>query len=243
MKKLTLLLIVLFTINISTAQTSKAKVNQIIKEQSDGIVNNSQKGVATVYNDGKSVVTTVYSDLKSSAPKVYKALESLAKELKTTTDALWVILVKQQLVWSICFLILTLTSIFNWFLFYKRNVNIKLKEENFIIGKEDVYVDIENPKFEKDYYERYERYKDNSSYRSELADIRFKKTIRGYEGQRDILLPIINPTNNWFKYLHLIICLGLSLLSIYHFSDMLTGFINPEYSALTTILKMVNQLK
>lgn len=42
MKKLTLLLIVLFTINISTAQTSKAEVKQIIKEQSDGIVNNSQ---------------------------------------------------------------------------------------------------------------------------------------------------------------------------------------------------------
>jgi hypothetical protein len=243
MKKLALLLIVLFTINISTAQTSKTEIKQIIKEQSDGIVSNSQKGVATVYNDSKSVVTTVYGDLKSSAPKVYKALESLAKELKTTTDALWIILVKQQLVWSICFLILTLTSIINWFLFYKRNLNIKLKEENFIIGKEDVYVDIENPKFEKDYFERYERCKGNSSYRSELADIRFQKVIRSCEGQRDILLPIINPTNNWFKYLHLIICLVLSLLSIYHFSDMLTGIMNPEFGALKTITMVVQSFK
>lgn len=243
MKKLTLLLIVLFTINISTAQTSKAEVKQIIREQSDGIVNNSQKGVATVYNDSKSVVTTVYSDLKNSAPKVYKALESLAKELKTTTDALWVILVKQQLVWSICFLILTLTSIFNWFLFYKRNLNIKLTEIDFIKGQEDVFEEIPNPKFDENYHERYKPYIGNSSYRQALADIRFLKTIRSEAGKKDILLPIENPTNNWFKYLHLIICLCLSLLSIYHFGDMLTGFINPEFGALKTITMVVQSFK
>ena len=224
MKKLTLLLIVLFTINISTAQTSKAEVKQIIKEQSDGIVNNSQKGVATVYNDGKSVVTTVYSDLKSSAPKVYKALESLAKELKTTTDALWFILVKQQLVWSIGFLILTLTSIFNWFIFYKRNLNIKLTEQDFVKGEKDIIGEVVN--------KEYSKYRNND-----------KEMINGPIGKEEILIPIVNSNNNWFKYLHLIICICLSLLSIYHFSDMLTGFINPEFGALKTITMVVQSFK
>lgn len=228
MKKLTLLLIVLFTINISTAQTSKAEINQIIKEQSDGIVNNSKNGISTVYTDSKSAVTTVYSDLKTSAPKVYQALESLAKELKTTTDALWVILVKQQLVWSICFLILTLTSIFNWFLFYKRNLNTKLTEQDFVKGEKTSYNGIKNP--------------DYSSY-APKGDIRSELYITKDKYKEEILIPIVNPNNNWFKYLHLIICICLSILSIYHFSDMLTGFINPEFGALKTITRVVQSFK
>lgn len=226
MKKLTLLLIVLFTINISTAQTSKDEVKQIIKEQSDGIVNNSQKGVATVYNDGKSVVTTVYSDLKSSAPKVYKALESLAKELKTTTDALWVILVKQQLVWSICFLILTLSALFNWFIFYKRNLSVKLTEQDFVKGNKINKESVKNPE-----------------YTSYSSGDRGKILLEITESEEEILIPIVNPNNNWFKYLHLIICIGLSGLSIHHFSDMLTGFINPEFGALKTITMVVQSFK
>lgn len=196
------------------------------KQEIAKIANESKNGISTVYTDSKSAVATVYSDLKTSAPKVYKALESLAKELKTTTDALWIILVKQQLVWSICFLILTFTSILNWFLFYKRNLNIKLTENDFIVGQKDNVEIMNNP--------------DYSAYGT---GERGKTYLSINKGKEDILIPIENSTNNWFKYLHLTICLGLSGLSIYHFSDMLTGFINPEFGALKTITMVIQSFK
>ena len=219
MKKI-ILFIALMTMTLSFAQTSKAEINRIIKEQSDGIITPAQKGISTVYKDGKNTISTVYNDIKSLSPKVESAIKSLATELKTTTNALWIILVRQQLVWSICFLILTITSIFNWFIFYKRNLNSRTTEDDFVKGQK-IFDHAVNPD--------YDRYKTGSE--------QFLKT------QEDILIPIINSNNTWFKYLHLIICIGLSGLSIYHFSDMLTGFINPEFGALKTIVEVATKLK
>ncbi len=224
--KTKILFIALMTMTLSFAQTSKAEINKIIKEQSDGIVTSSQKGVSTVYNDGTSVIKTVYNDAKSLSPKIESAIKSLATELKTTTNALWDILVRQQLVWSIGFLILTLISIFNWYLFYKRNLNIKLTEEDFVKGLKYVSTKEENPE-----YYSYETNKDSKRYYKYLKE------------PTEILIPLVNPNNTWFKYLHLIICLSLSLLSIYHFSNMLTGFINPEFGALKTIAEIAIKLK
>ena len=220
MKKI-ILFIALMTMTLSFAQS----------KQVDKILDTSKDGVSTVYNDGKQAVSTVYNDVKSLSPKVESAIKSLATELKTTTNALWVILVKQQLVWSICFLILTLSSLLNWFIFYKRNLN-KLTEKDFIIGKKPIFGDILNTNYDK-YYTKYD------------DDIRGKMYIKSDTptGEEDILLPITNPNNIWFKYLHLIICIGLSGLSVYHFSDMLTGFINPSYGALKTIVQVAHSLK
>ena len=224
MKKL-----LLFIVNMSMTLTFAQE------KQIDKVLDNSEKGVSTVYNDGKAVVQTIYSDAKKLSPKIESAIKSLATELKTTTDMLWVILVRQQLVWSIGFLILTLTSIFNWFLFYKRNLNIRLTEQDFVKGKKSIIDDILNPIYDN-FYAKREEYKD---------DPRSQATIKGIiEGaEEEILIPIVNPNNNSFKYLHLIICLGLSGLSIYHFSDMLTGFINPEFGALKTIVQVASSLK
>jgi len=224
MKKL-LLFIAIMSMTLTFAQ----------EKQIDKVLDNSEKGVSTVYNDGKAVVQTIYSDAKKLSPKIESAIKSLATELKTTTDMLWVILVRQQLVWSIGFLILTLTSIFNWFLFYKRNLNIRLTEQDFVKGKKSIIDDILNPIYDN-FYAKREEYKD---------DPRSQATIKGIiEGaEEEILIPIVNPNNNSFKYLHLIICLGLSGLSIYHFSDMLTGFINPEFGALKTIVQVASSLK
>ena len=95
----------------------------IINAQATKVLDQSSKAVETVYKDGKNGISTVYNDLKSATPQIKNAIESLSKELKTSSDSLWKILVKQQLVWSWCFLILIFSSIFNWFLFYKRNLN------------------------------------------------------------------------------------------------------------------------
>ncbi|MFZ2965620.1 MAG: hypothetical protein WA079_01470 [Leuconostoc falkenbergense] len=211
--KLKLLFAALMTMTLSFAQ----------KKQVDKIIDNSKDGVSTVYNDSKEAVSTVYNDVKSMSPKVEEAVKSLAEQFKTTTNALWNILVKQQLVWSICFLILTLTSIFNWWLFYKRNLQIKLTKDDFVTGQRDIIGEIPNP--------NYNRYGDSDS-----------QMINGPVGKEEILLLISNPNNNWFKYLHLFICITLSVFSFYHFSDMLTGFFNPEYGALQTIMKVATKL-
>lgn len=228
--KTKILFIALITMSLSFAQTNKSEINQIIKEQSDGIPGQKpfKEGVATVYQDGTAVVKTVYNDAKSLSPKIESAIKSLAAELKTTTNALWSILVRQQLVWSIGFLILTLASIFNWYLFYKRNLNIKLSENDFVKGKKINKESFKNPD--------YSPYADIKTAKSEMY-------ISKDQSEEEILLPIINHTNTWFKWLHLTICLSLSLLSIYHFSDMLTGFINPEFGALKTIAEIAIKLK
>ena len=135
--KTKILFIALMTMTLSFAQS----------KQVDKILDTSKDGVSTVYNDGKQAVSTVYNDVKSLSPKVESAIKSLATELKTTTNALWIILVKQQLVWSIGFLILTLTSVINWFIFYKRYLN-KLNKNDFIIGKKPIFGDILNTNYD-----------------------------------------------------------------------------------------------
>lgn len=230
MKTKILLFIAIMSMPLTFAQTSKSEIKHIIKEQSDGIPGQKpfKEGIATVYKDGTSVVKTVYNDVKSLSPKIESAIGSLAESFKTTTNNVWNILVKQQLVWSIGFLILTLTSIFNWYLFYKRNLNNKLSEKDFVKG---IKINKES-----------ELNKDYSSYASK-NDSRSNRYIFKEISEEEILIPIINPNNIWFKYLHLTICIGLSGLSIYHFSDMLTGFINPEFGALKTIAEVASKLK
>lgn len=225
MKKI-ILFIALMTITLSFTQTSKAEIAHIIKEQSDGIPGQKPylQGVSTAYNDGKQAVSTVYNDVKSLSPKVESAIKSLATELKTTTNALWIILVRQQLVWSIGFLILTLSALLNWFMFCKRNLNNNLKYDKVkVINQKLFYVEGTKESDVKNY---------PNSYAPKYKDI-----------EEEELQLIPNSTIPKFKYLHLIICLGLSGLSIYHFSDMLTGIINPEFGALKTIIEVATKLK
>jgi hypothetical protein len=220
--KLKLLFVALMTMTLSFAQ----------EKQVDKIIDNSKDGVSTVYNDGKEAVSTVYKDVKSMSPKVEEAVKSLAEQFKTTTNALWNILVKQQLVWSICFLILTLTSIFNWWLFYKRNLNTNIKDSDYVVGEKDMIGDVPNPQYDRYYADR-------------TGDIRSKPFIPGIIGGKENILLFkgdVKLQNNWFKYLHLVICITLSVFSFYHFSDMLTGFFNPEYGALQTIMKVATKL-
>lgn len=193
-------------------------------KQVDKILNNSEEGVSTVYNDGKLLTKTVYNDVKALSPKFEKAAGSLAEQFKTTTNNVWKILVKQQLVWSIGFLILTLSSLFNWYLFYKRNLNTKLTEKDFVKGEKDIISKIPNPHY--------------NSYNSESS-----KEIFGPVGKEEILIPIENRNNSWFKGFHLVVCVLLSIGSVYFFPDMLTGFINPEFGALKTIAELAIQLK
>lgn len=224
MKKL-ITLSMLLIITLATAQqTSKKEIEQIIKDQSDGIYNNTTSATKTVYTDGKEAISTVYKDAKSLTPKITQGINEIAKGLKIGAESVWHILVKQQLVWSICFLILTIVSVFNWFMFYRRYLNNKLTEENFVKGQEDIISEIENP--------NYNKYSSSS-----------RQFMQGSVGKRDILIPIQNQNNKWFSKFHFVICVCLSVFSAYHFGSMLTGFLNPEYGAMKDILFVALKLK
>lgn len=210
MKKTILLLALAFSLSINA--------------QKNNALNNSSEAIETVYKDSKIGISTVYNDLKSTTPQIKNALEALSKELKTTSDSLWKILVKQQLVWSWCFLILILSSAFNWFLFYRRNLSKDLKYDKVRIIKQKLM------------YREGLTEKDIESYPN--------SNRRSYSNVEEEELRLV-PNSNvpYFKYLHLAICLTLSVFSFLHFSDMLTGFINPEFGALKTITEVIKTIK
>lgn len=192
---------------------------------------------ASMKDTSKVNLSTVYHDVKNgmdvNAPKIEKAIGTIAKDLKVTADKVWNILVKQQKVWSYCFLLLTLSALINWHFFYKNNF-IRLSEKTSVIGKRDIKRQIENPQFES-YYEGRSGYKD---------DIRSKRYIDSEIGTEDILLPLFTTASiKWFKYLHLAICLTLSIFSYLHFASMLTGFLNPEFGAMQTIAEVAQNIK
>jgi len=230
-KAITFLLLIV--INFSFAQkTSKEEINKIIKEQSDGVYNNTASATKTVYSDGKEAISTVYKDAKSLSPKIAQGINEIAKGLKIGAESVWNILVKQQKVWSICFLILTIASLMNWFIFYKRYLSKKI-ESDFIKGKRDLYESVINPDYDSYYYGK-ETFKDN---------VKSKKILSEKVGEEDILIPIENNNNIYFKYAHFLICITMSIFSFYHFGAMLTGFLNPEYGAMKDILFVALKLK
>ena len=197
-------------------------VSTFVNAQNDKVSLQTSKPLETVYKDSKNGISTVYNDLKSTTPQIKSALELLSKELKTTTDALWLILVKQQLVWSWCFLILIFSSFVNWFLFYKRNFTNLKYEKVQVVNQEYTYPDGTD-------LEDAEKYS------------HLRQKYRSVKEEGLCLIP--DSTILWFKYVHLAICITLSVFSFLHFLDMLTGFINPEFGALKTITQVVQNLK
>ena len=210
MKKTILLLVLAFSLTINA--------------QKNNSLNKSSKAIETVYADSKDGITTVYNDLKSTTPQIKNALQALSKELKTTSDSLWRILVKQQLVWSWCFLILIFSSAFNWFLFYKRNLSKDLKYDRVRVIKQKLM------------------YKEGTSEKdAENFPNSYGKSYANVEEEE---LRIVHNSNMpYFKYIHLAMCITLSVFSFLHFSDMLTGFINPEFGALKTITEVIKNIK
>lgn len=114
------------TIFASTSQT----VDKIDK-QATGIVDKTSNGIDKVYTDGTNAIGTVYTDVKSLAPKVESAIKSLAQGLKVGAESVWKILVKQQKVWSWCYLIGFVLAIGSWIHFYCRySASSKRKTED-----------------------------------------------------------------------------------------------------------------
>jgi hypothetical protein len=185
MKKLLTILLICISIN-TYSETSKEEKDKIIKEQSDGIPGQS----IDTSNSGELTVKEVYNDVKDQGSNIQKTLKSLASSLKVTVDKVWDILVKQQLVYSIAYLIGMILTLFSWFHFYYR-----INQGN---------------KNTREKYSGYKVWRDS-----------------------DTAVCIISGT----------MALIGTIVSIVHFQSMLTGFINPEYGAIETILKTAQKLK
>ena len=216
----------------------KKLILALLLTSSMSFANDTKETAKQVYSDGKSAVTTVYEDAKSLAPYNENSIKSLAKGLKVGAESVWDILVKQQLVWSICFSILTLSSLLNWYSFYRRMYPSKQNIE-YTVLKREILIDVPNPQYDK-YYDNKPDYK---------YDIKAQRTIKGpsggfeeYNAPKQIIESWSN-TKEAFHWLHFVICCILSYFSFINFADMMTGFINPEFGAMKNIAELALQLK
>lgn len=111
MKRIILLCSIFLLSNLVYSQEQKS-ITYVFDKVSNSI--------ERVYSDGTKVVEATTAQAKILAPKLEKALESLSTQLKVSAQEVWDILIKQQLVWSICILLALLVTIFSWFHFYYR---------------------------------------------------------------------------------------------------------------------------
>lgn len=198
-------------------------LNLFAQEESN---NNEKITKETIYNDGKEVVKTTYEDIKSLTPEIEDALKTLSKKFNTSINGLWGILVKQQKVYSFGYLCLFLASMFNWFLFYKN-------KDEFSKPREVIKLKIPVQKL---LYDEGEKERDTVEFSS-----LYGRKYRTIEEEKIVMKPV-----DYFKIpikeLHFIFCIILTIGNIYFFQDMLTGFINPEYGALKTIVETSNSI-
>jgi hypothetical protein len=107
-----------------------------ISKSIDKNVDKIEKGTKTFYGDVKDGTVTIYQDAKDVVkyltPEAKNLIVKIAQKLEKTTDQVWDILVRQQKVWSWCYLLLSFSAIFLWVRFYIQfNVaKTDLSEEN-----------------------------------------------------------------------------------------------------------------
>ena len=81
-----------------------------------------EKGTTTFYGDLKDGVQTIHEDAKDAVkyltPEAKNLIVKVAQKLEKTTDQVWDILVRQQKVWSWCYLALTISAIILWYRFF-----------------------------------------------------------------------------------------------------------------------------
>jgi gas vesicle protein len=173
-------------VSVNVKETS-SNAKELVKTTSNAVGTAYQDGksaTSTVYGDGKEIVKQLYGDTKEFGSKLEGALTYVAEGLKTTSIKAWEILVKQQLVWSYCFLFLTLLSLYSVYKFFNQ-------------------------------------------YSKTVSDVDNAGDIK----QSNIALSTILGT----------IALSSSIVSGVHFEQMITGFVNPEFGALRTLVEIIQQ--
>jgi len=103
-------------LNKTTSSISKATTS--ISTTNKSFLNQTTDGVSTVYGDGKNGITTMYNDVKSLAPDAKSVMKEIYNTLKSTSLYAWNLLVRQQLIWSLCFLFCELVFFFTVYRFW-----------------------------------------------------------------------------------------------------------------------------
>lgn len=164
-------LIFLFLITMVSFQVNA----NVVKETLDSTIKATNEVLTTI--DTNAVSKQLYTDVKAG-------IAGLATGLKVSAEHVWDIIVRQQLVYSICISFCIIITIFSWFHFYYRiKIGIENKWGNPGMG-------------------------DLTSYHF-LAIVTFLLAISG------------------------------TCVSTINFNTMVTGYINPEYGAIQTIIEVV----
>jgi hypothetical protein len=106
--------------NVNNVSINTKEALQTTSNAIGTIYNDGKSGVGTVYEDSKDLTKQLYTDSKILGSKIEETLKSVAEGLKTTSVKAWEILVKQQLVWSLCYLFLTLLSLYSIYRFFNQ---------------------------------------------------------------------------------------------------------------------------
>lgn len=107
------------------AQTTEKTVNNAVNavnKTGNNVLNKAENGVSTLHQDAKDIVITAHNDVekvvKYLTPRAETLLIKTAKKLEKTTDEVWRILVKQQVVHAWAYLLFFIGSIILWIRFY-----------------------------------------------------------------------------------------------------------------------------
>jgi len=160
-----------------------------IKNVSGEVAKTAQQGKATlstVYGDGKDGVKAIYGDISSLGGEAKSAIKSIVQEVKEISGKAWLLLVRQQMIWSLCFLAITLSSL--------------------ILG-----------------YKFFNQFKFMINDLNETGDVK----------ERNIPL----------TFIYGLLFAGAAYASAIHFEPMMTGFFNPEFGALRTLVELGKNIK
>lgn len=115
---------------VEVVKTLNKEVNSLIQSikqptfsKSDkvkpGFLSTTSNGIGTVYGDTKNGVSTLYNDVKSLYPDAKSTIQELYDQIKKVSSYTWNLLVKQQQVWSWCYLFGELLFFFAVYRFWK----------------------------------------------------------------------------------------------------------------------------
>lgn len=196
MKKFIYLALLATTMSFATTEDSVKNTASKIEKSADGMTGSvadiaktaseAKDGLKQPYADSKGFLINLYDDLKSVGVEGKDAMGKLVDVVSDVSHSTWDLLVKQQLIWSICFLCITLSSIFLGYKFFTQ------------VNKTS----------------------------SDLDDIGDLKSV-------NILLSVI----------YGLLFSAAAVTSAHNFEPMVTGFMNPEFGALRTLIELASKIK
>jgi len=123
---------------LTKTQNSLNAATASVKETNKTFLGQTSNGVSTVYGDTKNGISTMYNDVKSVAPDAKAAMKEIYNVIKDVSVYSWNLLVKQQKIWSLCYLfceLLFFYSVYRFWQAYAKYSDKDLDESGVTKGK------------------------------------------------------------------------------------------------------------